>query len=145
MVLMGVEIICVVKRQGSGCSWRVVLVRLAGLCWRSVVSWRRFPLVPWRHSFSSRMLLRVVDRAPHDGRIAEHGDCVGELAGLPGELLHGRQQQRQRQRQVRQRAIGVWGGGQRGCVSAREPRQLSCARWGGRGDGEMGCGQRQRE
>ena len=89
MVLMGVEIICVVERQGRGCSWGVVLVRLAGLCWRSVVSWRRFPLVPWRHSFSSRMLLHFVDRAPRDGRIAEHGDCAWELSGLPGELLHG--------------------------------------------------------
>jgi hypothetical protein len=74
MVLMGVQI-GVVERQGRRWVWRVVLVWLACLCRRCVVSWRRFPLVPWRHSFSSRMVLPIVDRSPQD-RIAKHDDCA---------------------------------------------------------------------
>lgn len=85
---MGVEI-GVVERQGRGRGRGVVLVRWACLSWRSVVSWRRFPLVPWRHSFSSRMLLRVVDRARQDG-VAEHQDCACEEGDAQGRLLHGR-------------------------------------------------------
>lgn len=87
MVLMG-EGFGVVQRQGRGCRGRVVVVWLARLSWRCVVSW--IPLVPWRHSFSSRVLLRVVDRAAHD-RVAEHGSSGAHSEGNGRRrLLHGR-------------------------------------------------------
>jgi hypothetical protein len=88
----GVVKVGVVERQGRWSVWRMVLVWLACLCRRSVVScwhWRRFPLVPWRRlSFSSRMLVPIIDGPPQD-RIAKHdGSAYGELERAK-RLLHG--------------------------------------------------------
>lgn len=78
-----------VERQGRWCVWRMVLVWLACLCRRSVVScWRRFPLVPWRLSFSSRMLLPIIDGPPQD-RIAKHQDSAYGKLETAKRLLHG--------------------------------------------------------
>jgi hypothetical protein len=83
MVLMGV-----VERQGRR---RMVLVWLACLCRRCMVSWRRFPLVTWRHSFSS---LLPINRPPH--RIAKHQDCAYEVLRMPEWLLHGQKDSKHR-------------------------------------------------
>jgi len=78
-----------VERQGRWCVWRMVLVWLACLCRRSVVScWRRFPLVPWRLSFSSRMLVPIIDGPPQD-RIAKHDDSAYGGLETAEWLLHG--------------------------------------------------------
>ena len=90
MVLMRLQI-GVVERQGRRRVWRMVLVWLACLCRRSMVScWRRFPLVPWRHSFSSRPLLPIINRPSQDG-IVKHGNRAYGLSMLSRRLPHGRQ------------------------------------------------------
>jgi hypothetical protein len=82
MVLMGV-----VERQGRWCVWRMVLVWLACLCWRCMV--RKFPLVPWRHSFSL-----PIDRTPY--RIAKHRDYSYGLLRMAEWLLHVRKDTKHR-------------------------------------------------
>lgn len=110
------------QRQWRGRGGRmVVLVRLAWLCWRRrVVSWRRFPWSPWRHSFTARVVVPFVDRAPQD-RVAEHDD--GQLQTL-GRLLHGRRCGRRCTGRARTRRR------RRGnCSSSRSSSSKLDARW----------------
>jgi hypothetical protein len=93
--MMGVRVveILVVERQGRWRVWRMVLVWLACLCRRCVVScwhWRRFPLVPWRLSLSSRMLVPIIDGPPQD-RIAKHQDSADAGLETAKRLVHGQQ------------------------------------------------------